>query len=177
MKLLRRFVNVLLDLAAPSGVTTLVPITSVGRVWSTCMPLSAQPSVSTIEPVRGQAMSSGKIINLSEAKEISHTAQAKENPLSGAPFYNSWSFYDHSSGNFKVGVWDSTAGSWEYEGHPRTEFCYIVEGRLKMVEKDGPTHVFNAGDSFVLPKGTPVTWIVEDYAKKIYVTADHLDGE
>ena len=61
--------------------------------------------------------------------------------------------------------------------HPKLEFCYIVEGSVKIIEKDGPTHVFNAGDSFVVPKGTPVTWVVEEYAKKIFVSAAGLEGE
>lgn len=121
-------------------------------------------------------MNEGKIVVLGKSREISHTAAAKKNPLSGEPFANNWTYFQHSSGNFKSGFWDCTAGSWEHN-HPKLEFCYIVEGSVKVVEKDGPTHEFHAGDAFVVPKNTPVTWIVEKYAKKIFVSAAHLDEE
>lgn len=121
-------------------------------------------------------MSEGKIVTLEKSDVISHTAGAKVNPKSGAPFANNWTYFQHSSGNFKAGTWDCTAGSWEHN-HPKLEFCYIVEGSVKVIEEGGPTRVYNAGDSFVVPKGTRVTWIVEEYAKKIFVSAAHLEGE
>ncbi len=121
-------------------------------------------------------MAEGKIVVLGKSEVLHHTSGPKKNPKSGTPEANNWTYFEHSSGNFKAGHWDCTKGSWEHN-HPKLEFCYIVEGSVKIVEKDGPTHVFNAGDAFVVPKGTPVTWIVEDYAKKIFVSAGNLDIE
>ena len=122
-------------------------------------------------------MSEAKIVTLGKSEPISHTAAAKATPKSGEPFANNWTYFNHSSGNFKSGIWDCTAGSWEHN-HPKLEFCYIVEGSVKIVEEEnGVTHTFNAGDSFVVPKGTRVTWIVEKYAKKLFVSALDLDGE
>ncbi|NOR25124.1 MAG: DUF861 domain-containing protein [Desulforhopalus sp.] len=121
-------------------------------------------------------MSDSKLITIGKSEVLKHTSGPKINPASGEPHANNWTFFDHSSGNFKAGIWDCTAGSWEHN-HPKLEFCYIVEGSVKIVEKDGPTHIYNAGDSFVVPKGTPVTWIVEKYAKKLFVSALHLEGK
>lgn len=121
-------------------------------------------------------MSDGKIVTLEKSAVLSHTAAAKVNPKSGEPFANNRTYFNHSSGNFKAGTWDCTAGSWEHN-HPKLEFCYIVEGSVKVIEKDGPTHEYKAGDAFVVPRGTPVTWVVEKYAKKIFVSAAHLDLE
>lgn len=121
-------------------------------------------------------MSDAKLITIGKSEVLKHTSGPKINPASGEPQANNWTFFDHSSGNFKAGIWDCTAGSWEHN-HPKLEFCYIVEGSVKIVEKDGPTHIYNAGDSFVVPKGTPVTWIVEKYAKKLFVSALHLEGK
>ncbi len=122
-------------------------------------------------------MSEAKIITLGKSEPISHTSAPKVNPKSGEPYANNWTYFNHSSGNFKSGVWDCTAGSWEHN-HPKLEFCYIVEGSVKIVEEEnGVTHTFNAGDSFVVPKGTRVTWIVEEYAKKLFVSALDLEGE
>ena len=121
-------------------------------------------------------MSEGKIAVLGKTKVLHHTAAAKLNPKSGEPFANNWTYYEHSSGNFKAGIWDCTKGSWEHN-HPKLEFCYIVEGSVKVIEEGGPTHVFNAGDSFVVPRGTRVTWVVEEYAKKLFVSAASLEME
>lgn len=123
-----------------------------------------------------KAMNKAKVIKVEGANFINKISGEKENPKSGEPFANSWWFFNHSSGNFKVGTWDCTSGSWEHN-HPAFEFCYIVEGRVKIAEKDGPTHTFNTGDSFVVPKGARVTWIVEEYAKKIFVSASNLEVE
>ena len=123
-------------------------------------------------------MSKGKIVTIGKSDLISETSGKKVKPKSGEPFANNWTYFEHGSGNFKSGIWDCTAGSWEHN-HPKLEFCIIIEGSVKIEEKDGPVHEFNAGDAFVVPKGAPVTWIVEDYAKKIFVSAAHLedDGE
>ena len=90
-------------------------------------------------------MSEGKIAVLGKTNVLHHTAAAKRNPKSGEPFANNWTYFEHSSGNFKAGIWDCTKGSWEHN-HPKLEFCYIVEGSVKVIEEGGPTHVFNAGD-------------------------------
>ena len=121
-------------------------------------------------------MSEIKIVTLGSSPVIKHVATKKLDPKSGAPFFNIWNYFDHSSGNFRVGVWDCTSGSWEHD-HPQLEFCYIVEGRLDVTEEEsGITHTFEAGSSFVVPKGLRVTWTVKNYAKKILVAAKHLDG-
>lgn len=120
-------------------------------------------------------MTQGKIVTLNESKVLHHTEGPKKNPASGEPVANNWTYFEHPSGNFKAGIWTCTAGSWTH-CHPKLEFCYIVEGSVKIIEEEGPTHVYNAGDSFVVPKGTPVTWVVETFAKKIFVSAAHLEG-
>lgn len=121
-------------------------------------------------------MADEKVITLEKSAPISKTSGLKANPKTGEPFTNNVTYFDHSSGNFKAGTWDSTAGSWEHH-HPKLEFCYIVEGCVKIVEEEtGGTHVYNKGDSFVVPKGTRVTWVVDEYAKKLFVSAAHLEG-
>lgn len=86
---------------------------------------------------------------IGKSEVLIHTSGPKINPASGAPHENNWTFFDHSSGNFKGGIWDCTARSWEHN-HPNLEFCYIVEWIVKIVEK---------------------------YAKKLFVSALHLEGE
>ncbi|MCG8634937.1 MAG: cupin domain-containing protein [Desulfobacterales bacterium] len=119
-------------------------------------------------------MTDGKIITFNKSPELKHTSGVKTNATEGEPFENCWEYFNHPSGNFRSGIWDCSAGAWYHE-HPQTEFCYIVEGAVKIQEKDGPLHEYKAGDSFVVPMGTPVTWIVDDYCKKLFVGAKKLD--
>ena len=122
-------------------------------------------------------MSEAHIVTIGKSAILSTTSAPKKTPKSGEPFANNWTYFNHSSGDFKVGIWDCTAGSWEHN-HPKLEFCYIVEGSVRIVEEEsGITHTYNAGDSFVVPKGTRVTWIVDEYAKKIFVSAASLEGK
>lgn len=122
-------------------------------------------------------MSEAHVVTIGKSAIISTKSAPKATPKSGEPFANNWTYFNHSSGDFKVGIWDCTAGSWEHN-HPKLEFCYIVEGSVKIVEEEnGITHIYNAGDSFVVPKGTRVTWIVDEYAKKIFVSAASLEGK
>jgi uncharacterized cupin superfamily protein len=118
-----------------------------------------------------------KLVTIGKSAVLSEKSALKANPKSGEPFANNKTYFKHSSGNFNAGTWDCTAGSWEHN-HPKLEFCYIVEGSVKIAEEEnGITHTYNAGDSFVVPKGTRVTWIVEEYAKKIFVSAANLEKE
>ena len=94
----------------------------------------------------------------------------------GRPFEDCRIYDNHTSNNFRSGIWNCKAGSWFHE-HPKTELCYIVEGSVKIHEQDGPLHEYTAGDAFIVPMGTPVIWIVEDYVKKIFVSAQKLDDD
>lgn len=120
-------------------------------------------------------MSEGKIVTFDKSQVIDHVSGHKTNATEGNPFENVWVYFNHPSGNFRSGVWDCKAGSWYHE-HPKTEFCYIVEGSVKIQEKDGPLHEYQTGDAFVVPKGTPVTWIVDDYVKKLFVGSENLEN-
>lgn len=121
-------------------------------------------------------MSEAKIITFNESPVLQSSSGFKTNATEGKPFENSRVYYNHPSGNFRAGVWDCQAGAWRHE-HPKTEFCYIVEGSVNVIEEDGPVHAYKAGDSFIVPKGTPVTWVVENYCKKLFVGAENLDRD
>lgn len=121
-------------------------------------------------------MSEAKIVDFFKVEPVAVNEGVKESAVEGKPYAKSTTFYAHSSGNFRAGHWSCTAGSWEHN-HPKLEFCYITKGSVKIKEMDsGIVHTYNAGDSFVVPKGLRVTWIVEEYAEKVCVTAP-LEGE
>ena len=46
-------------------------------------------------------------------------------------------------------------------------------GRVGIIDNaDGSEEVFVAGDSFFLPKGSSLTWVVYETVRKFYMTAE-----
>ncbi|QFU01819.1 Cupin domain protein [Halomonas sp. THAF5a] len=122
-------------------------------------------------------MTNASIVTLGTSEPTSRKSAPKQNPKSGEPFAKNVTYFEHDSGNFNSGTWECTAGSWEHN-HPKLEFCYITEGSVKIIEEEsGVTHEYAKGDAFIVPKGTRVTWVVDEYAKKIFVSAAHLESE
>ena len=50
-------------------------------------------------------------------------------------------------------------------------FCQILAGRCEIAENGGETHVFGAGDSFVMKPGFTGTWNTLKTVRKIFVIA------
>ncbi len=68
----------------------------------------------------------------------------------------------------RLGVWACTAGAFECV-ESGNELQTIVSGRLRIIEADGTSHEFTAGDSIFTQKGEKVIWdIVEDVVKVFY---------
>ncbi|MCG8565663.1 MAG: cupin domain-containing protein [Desulfobacterales bacterium] len=120
-------------------------------------------------------MSHGQIINFKPENATLQNKGYKTNAVEGHPFESVWEYYNHPSGNFRAGVWECDAGAWTHN-HPKTEFCYIVEGEVSIQEEGGPLHEYKAGDAFIVPMGTPVTWKVKHFCKKVFVGATQLDS-
>ena len=58
------------------------------------------------------------------------------------------------------------------EHHAEDEFCTIIAGKLKLIDNtDESEQVFVAGDSFFLPKGSNLTWVVYETVRKFYMTS------
>ena len=87
--------------------------------------------------------------------------------LAGAPRATVDNRYSDPSQQFHCGVWASTPGRWQvsYSEH---EFCYLLEGRVRLVASDGVAVEFGAGDAFVVPAGFTGTWETLEAARKHY---------
>ena len=49
----------------------------------------------------------------------------------------------------------------------------LLSGRLGIIDnEDGVEEVFVGGDSFFLPKGSSLTWVVYETIRKFYLAAD-----
>jgi uncharacterized cupin superfamily protein len=72
-----------------------------------------------------------------------------------------------ADGGLRTGVWDSKAGTRDYY-FTSDEWAYILEGEAH-VTAGGVTHTLRAGDVFFTPAGMPMTWVVPEYVRKVWV--------
>jgi uncharacterized cupin superfamily protein len=93
---------------------------------------------------------------------------APELLLSGAPQQHDKQYFADMTGQWTVGVWDSTPYHRKTIPFPRHELMHILEGEVTITEDGQPPRTFKAGDTFVVPMGTPCDWKTTEYIRKIY---------
>jgi uncharacterized cupin superfamily protein len=93
---------------------------------------------------------------------------APELLLSGAPQQHDKQYFADLTGQWTVGVWDSTPYHRKTIPFPRHELMHILEGEVTITEDGQPPQTFKAGDTFVVPMGTPCDWKTTGYIRKIY---------
>ncbi|KAL9658811.1 hypothetical protein ABK040_005965 [Willaertia magna] len=84
--------------------------------------------------------------------------------------------YTNDNGCFTSGSWGSTVGKWYFEQKDYEEFCYILEGKARLIangEEEGQTFV--AGDCFVIPDGFKGFWETIEPVKKFYCVYEKKD--
>jgi uncharacterized protein len=87
--------------------------------------------------------------------------------LVGSPRATVDNRYSDASQQFHCGTWTSTPGRWQVS-YTEHEFCYLLEGRVRLVASDGATSEFGPGDAFVVPAGFSGTWETLESARKHY---------
>jgi uncharacterized cupin superfamily protein len=91
--------------------------------------------------------------------------------IQGEPIERTHEYY--SQDGCTSGVWDCTPGRMLEEDHSENEFCTILAGKVGLIDNaDGSEEIFVAGDSFFLPKGSSLTWVVYETVRKFYMTAE-----
>lgn len=71
----------------------------------------------------------------------------------------------------QAGVWECTTGKFEYT-YPGDEIATLLEGHISLVDEDGKTHEYRAGDTFYMRKGEVATWTVIEKIRKIFFIHD-----
>lgn len=91
--------------------------------------------------------------------------------IQGEPIESIHEYY--SKGGRTSGVWVCSPGRMLEEQHGEDEFCTIISGKVGLIDNDDDQEeIFVAGDSFFLPKGSSLTWIVYETVRKFYMTAE-----
>jgi uncharacterized cupin superfamily protein len=87
-----------------------------------------------------------------------------------SPVPRQWAheFYEGATGEFTVGVWQTTGYHRKLIDFPRHELMHLLEGSVTFEDDRGGKQTFRAGDTFFVPKGTPNSWKSEGTLRKIY---------
>ncbi|MEE2862105.1 MAG: cupin domain-containing protein [Pseudomonadota bacterium] len=105
--------------------------------------------------------------------------EAKPTPerlIEGSPEFKTWALDEALAeaqkwGRIDTGIWEATPGLTHSIKGDTFEFCHILSGVVEIIEKDGDTQRFVAGDSFVMKPGFVGRWKTIETVRKIYVTA------
>ena len=94
---------------------------------------------------------------------------AKELMLGGSPITKDWPVFDSANGVVSVGVWESEHYH-KIKQHPNEmEYCYILEGEVRISDSEGNSTLFKAGDAFVVEPGFDGAWESLGKVRKHYI--------
>lgn len=110
-----------------------------------------------------------KVIDFKNAVDGVSPAIPAERIVSGKPEQNLFNQYQDPSKQMLSGTWDCTPGKWQADYSAKSEFCYIISGKVVLTDEDGVATMFVAGDSFIIPQGFMGTWEVVEKVEKLYV--------
>ncbi len=94
---------------------------------------------------------------------------------SGEPVQNGHTYLDTASSIFSSGVRDCTPHELVPGPYDVDEFTIVLEGSIIIEHASGHAEHFHAGDSFIIPKGTPCSLKQEEYTRQFW--AIHDDAE
>jgi uncharacterized cupin superfamily protein len=88
--------------------------------------------------------------------------------ISGKPSQHAHEYFEDASGQWTVGIWDTTAYHRKLIDFSRHELMHLIEGAVTMTDDQGRAQTFKAGDTFFVPLGNRNSWKCDGYLKKIY---------
>jgi uncharacterized cupin superfamily protein len=89
--------------------------------------------------------------------------------VSGTPQQHGHMYLDDAARGLTAGVWDCTAMHTKMGPYSVDEFMVLLEGSVTILHQDGSQLTVNAGESFVIPKGTVCSWTQAGYVRKFFV--------
>ncbi|HEY0275393.1 MAG TPA: cupin domain-containing protein [Paenirhodobacter sp.] len=94
---------------------------------------------------------------------------APERLVAGDPSFKTWELDASRAGEVRTGIWEATPGTTISIKGESYEFCHILEGVVEITEDGGESHVFRAGDNFMMKPGFVGTWKTIETVRKIFV--------
>lgn len=84
------------------------------------------------------------------------------------PVQQAYEYFKDATGQFTVGVWQTTGYHRKLINFPRHELMHLLEGTVTFTDDKGGSQSFKPGDTFFVPMGTPNSWKSEGTLRKIY---------
>ena len=72
------------------------------------------------------------------------------------------------TGQLLAGVWDTTDMHAKLLPFAKNELMHMLDGSVTISNRESVAHTFNAGDTFLLPRGITYRWDSEGYVRKIF---------
>jgi len=100
---------------------------------------------------------------------------AADKMISGSPSQAVWNAYTDPTEAFSAGIWQGDVAKWRVS-YTEDEFCFLINGRVELINQDGTAQQFSAGDGFVIPAGFEGTWENLEPTAKYYAIMEHGEG-
>ncbi|MEP3276814.1 MAG: cupin domain-containing protein [Stappiaceae bacterium] len=116
-------------------------------------------------------MTTAGVVDFSDQPKSTSERYLSELPdrvVAGNPHHTTEVRFESPDKKLLAGTWTSTPGKW-HAFTERDEYCYIVSGHVRLVDKTGNAQVFKTGDSFLIPDGFDGFWDVIETTTKQFV--------
>ena len=77
--------------------------------------------------------------------------------------------FETEDGAITSGVWECDPILVEIDAYSSTELMTVLSGSVTLTDADGRKETFTAGDTFLIPKGTKVTFEITETLRKYYM--------
>ena len=77
--------------------------------------------------------------------------------------------YIDATRQFTVGIWESTPCVEYIPFYPCDEFCYLITGGIKLTQSDGTEEYYQAGQGFMVLRGTQCHYEMTGVTKKFSI--------
>lgn len=82
-----------------------------------------------------------------------------------------WRLADGACQGFCAGTWEGEPGEIPV-AYTYDEFCFMLSGRVALVDETGGRVEFGVGDAFHVPRGFTGRWVTVTTARKHYVIVE-----
>lgn len=104
----------------------------------------------------------------SDAIAPEDSSPAPDRVVVGAPKGEVRNGYESRDGNKLVGEWSCSTGAWRVS-YSEWEYCYILEGHVRLTSDNGEVVEASAGGNLVIESGFEGIWENITPVKKLYV--------
>lgn len=84
------------------------------------------------------------------------------------PAPSAWSQTLFSVANLRIGLWECQAYARKQVQPNYSELMFILDGALTLTAEQGDSHVVQAGETVVVPKGATNAWNSEETVRKVF---------